>query len=62
MLDDKEHIEAIAMVNALLENPDDPYVIDVATQWVHGITPGPDVYMNALISFQQEAMKEETNG
>lgn len=51
MLDDVKHVEAVAVVRALLDRPHDAIVNDAAQQWLKENHPTPEMYMAAMASF-----------
>ena len=47
-LNDRQHVEAVAIIRALLEDPLGPMPLRAAHQWLAENHPEPGVYMAAL--------------
>lgn len=48
MLDDAAHVEAVAVIRAMLEDPANPMPRMAAKQWLLENHPSPEAYMAAL--------------
>lgn len=48
MLDDLRHVEAVAVIRALVEDPSDLQANLAAAQWLRENHPSPETYMSAL--------------
>ncbi len=53
-LDDRQHVEACAIIRSLVEGPPDPYAILTARNWLRENHPPPESYMAAVRSLVEE--------
>lgn len=54
MLDDVAHVEAVAIIRALLEAPNESLPRQAAQQWLAENHPSPTAYMAALAGLQED--------
>lgn len=59
MLDDVRHVEAVAIIRALIENPYGPFV-SIAEHWIETNHPPPDAYVAAMSSLVVRDTPEES--
>jgi hypothetical protein len=62
MLDDVAHVEAVAVMRALLESPGDPFVRLAAKHWLEENHPPPEAYVAALAERSTTPRRDETRG